>query len=360
MQPGCAQRNLVAAVARDLDHESLRGPPLAPRPYSVRPAEQEDPVLRRLLVLAVVALVAAPAALADGQMPFAAQGSPGALSPDGSIRYLALGAGANTVLAEVQTKDGTLRYEAPLLGSYGVPTIVAGGPGAGLSHDGKTLVVANPDLGMVSRFLVYDTRTLHMKNGIVLDGSFAFDALSPDASRLYLIQHTEASDGDYSHYVVRAYDLRTNRLLPGRIADRAQKSWVMDGYPLARVTSADGRWVYTLYENGGVGGYPFVHALDTVKGVAHCIGVPLTGQSGIYNLVLSLGDGGRTLAVHWKSGRPWLDVNTATWRIGYVQAGVFPWRWTGTGLGGTLALAAAAFLLRRRRAAAGPISAQAV
>ena len=50
----------------------------------------------------------------------------------------------------------------------------------------------------------------------------------------------------------------------------------MDGYPLTRVTSADGRWVYTLYQNGGVGGYPFVHALDTVRGVAHCIGVPLT------------------------------------------------------------------------------------
>ena len=317
-------------------------------------------MLRRLLVLTVAVLAAAPVALADGPLPYAMQNSSGVLSPDGSLRYLALSSGANTVLAEMQTKDGTLRMETPLLGSYGIPTIVAGGPGAGLSLDGQTLVVGNTALDMVSRFLVYNTRTLRMKNAISLDGSFAFDALSPDASRLYLIQHTEASYGDYSHYVVRAYDLRTNRLLPGRIADRTQKGWVMDGYPLTRVTSADGRWVYTLYQNGGVGGYPFIHALDTVRGVAHCIGVPLAGQSGIYNLVLSLGGGGSTLAVHWKSGRPWLDVNTAAWRVEYVKAGVFPWGWTGTGLGGGLALAAAALLLRRRRSAAGPVSVPAV
>ena len=317
-------------------------------------------MLRRLLVLAVAALVAAPAALADGQMPFAAQGSPGAVSPDGSLRYLALNAGANTVLAEVQTKDGTLHNETTLVGSYGIPSVVYGDVDEGLSHDGRTIVVGNTGLDASSRFLVFDTRTLRMTDWIVLKGSFAFDALSPDASRLYLIQHTEAKLGDYSRYVVRVYDLRTNRLLPGRIADRTQKGWVMDGYPLTRVTSADGRWVYTLYQNGGVGGYPFIHALDTVRGVAHCIGVPLAGQSGIYNLVLSLGGGGSTLAVHWKSGRPWLDVNTAAWRVEYVKAGVFPWGWTGTGLGGGLALAAAALLLRRRRSAAGPVSVPAV
>ena len=324
--------------------------------------DQEEPVARRLAILALLVFVSSgPAALADGQMPFAAQNSSGVLSPDGSLRYLALNDGPNTVLAEVQTKDGTLRMETPLVGSYGIPTIVAGGPGAGLSLDGRTLVVANPDLNTPSRFLVYDTRTMRMKDGIDLNGSFAFDALSPDGSRLYLIQHTEARLGDFSHYVVRAYDLKTNALLPGRIADRTQKGWVMDGYPLARVTSADGRFVYTLYRNGGVGGYPFVHALDTVKGVAHCIGLPLSSQSGISNLVLSLGAGGRTLAVHWKSGRPWLDVDTATWRIGYVHPRTVPWRWTGIGLGGALAFAAAAaLLLRRRREARGPVSAPAV
>src|SRR6266852_7348844 len=86
---------------------------------------------------------------------------------------------------------------------------------------------------------------------------------------LYLIQHS--STQDIQHYVVRAYDLNAHKLLPGRIADKTQKSWVMQGWAVSRVTSASGRWVYTLYANPG--GYPFIHALDTVKGVAHCVGI---------------------------------------------------------------------------------------
>ena len=59
-------------------------------------------------------------------------------------------------------------------------------------------------------------------------------------------------------------------------ADKAQAGWVMEGSPMTRATSADGRWVYTLYSRPG--GYPFVHALDTVNGVAHCIGLPWRGD----------------------------------------------------------------------------------
>ena len=73
---------------------------------------------------------------------------------------------------------------------------------------------------------------------------------------------------------MRAYDLATHTLLPGRIADKTQKSWVMQGWAVSRATTADGRWDYTLYANPG--GYPFIHALDTVRGVAHCIGLPWT------------------------------------------------------------------------------------
>ena len=270
-------------------------------------------MLRRLLVLAVAALVAAPAALADGQMPFAAQGSPGAVSPDGSLRYLALNAGANTVLAEVQTKDGTLHNETTLVGSYGIPSVVYGDVDEGLSHDGRTIVVGNTGLDASSRFLVFDTRTLRMTDWIVLKGSFAFDALSPDASRLYLIQHTEARLGDYSHYVVRAYDLTTHKLMAGRIADKTQKSWVMQGWAVSRVTSADGRWAYTLYANPG--GYPFIHALDAVKGVAHCVGLPWkqTDQNAVYNFTLALK--GSSLAVKRQDGRTWRLVDRANWRL---------------------------------------------
>jgi hypothetical protein len=253
------------------------------------------------------------------------------------------------VLAALQTRDGALRRSTTLLGSFGIPMITYD-IAAGLSHDGRTLVVGNPDLAPTSRILVLDARTLRLRNWLVLKGSFAFDALSPDGSRLYLIQHTLAADGDYAHYVVRAYDLRAHALLPGRVADRTQTGWVMDGYPLDRVTSGDGRWVYTLYQNGG-DGFPFVHALDTVRGIAHCIGLPLRNESGIYNLRLSLRGGGRSLAVHWRSGRPWLAIDTVTWRISYPRGGTASWT-IGAAAGGSaaiLAVAAGALLVRRRR-----------
>src|SRR5207237_2690765 len=91
----------------------------------------------------------------------------------------------------------------------------------------------------------------------------------------YLIQHSSADD--LQRYTVRAYDLTAHQLVPGRIADKTQKSWVMQGFAVNRATTDDGRWVYTLYMNPG--GYPFIHALNTVRGVAHCIGLPWTATN---------------------------------------------------------------------------------
>jgi hypothetical protein len=120
----------------------------------------------------------------------------------------------------------------------------------------------------------------------------------------------------------------------------------MAGYAVTPTTSADGRWVYTLYQKPS--GEPFVHALDTVRGVAYCIDLP--PSKGLYNIVLSLRNHDRTLAVHWRSGRPWLRVAVGSWRISKVRAG-FPWAWVGAGVGGGLVLlsAGAALLLWRRR-----------
>jgi hypothetical protein len=215
---------------------------------------------------------------------------------------------------------------------------------AGLSRDGRTLVAQTLTSGNPTSFLVLNTRTMRVREQFTLKGNFSFDALSPDASRLYLIQRVDANN--YSRYIVRAYDLKAHRLLPGRIADRTQKSWVMQGDALTRTTSLGGRWVYTLYMNNG--GTPFIHALDTVKGVAHCIGIPWasTDQGGLGNVVLSLH--GKRLAVHWRSGRSWLNVDTASWRISSAPGSGFPWRWLGLGLG-VIAAAGALLLLARRR-----------
>jgi hypothetical protein len=194
----------------------------------------------------------------------------------------------------------------------------------GLSQDGRTLVLASTSgpYSTPTRFLVVDARRLKVIRTITLPGSFSFDALSPDASSLYLIQYAHASRYNLTHYVVREYDMHTNRLLPGKIADRTEDEKTMTGYAMTRTTSADGRWVYTLYQKQNR--EAFVHALDTVGAVAHCIDLP--ENRGLYNIVLSLRNNGRTLAVHWRSGRPWLNVAIGSWRISYPSAG-FPWAW---------------------------------
>lgn len=302
-----------------------------------------------LSLFAAVALCVAPAAAADGPGPFAQQGGTGALSRDGTTRFVAVPAssGRGTVIEAVSTKDGTVRAWQDVDGSYGIPTIAYTASGDSLSHDGRTLVLGDISGTAPSSFLVYGTRTLALRNWVTLPGHFTFDALSPNGERLYLVQYTRPRY-DLAHYVVRVYDLRRNRLLPGRVADRAQKSWVMNGFPVTRTTSSDGRWVYTLYQSGG-NGYAFIHALDTVRGVAHCIGLPLTGSAALYNLVLSLHGG--TLAVHWRSGRPFLEVDTATWRVTPASR-PFPRLWVGLGAAAALLVlggSVGALLLRRRR-----------
>jgi hypothetical protein len=322
---------------------------------------------RRSFVLAVLfvsMLAAAPAAAGDGPMPGAMQGGAGLLlsagGPGGGTRLVAVGTQTqpqpSTTLEVVSTKDGFVQRWADYWGEWGIPTVTGySGTGEGLSADGKTVVlgdIANTYPRTKSSFLVIDRSNLLIRRAIQLKGDFAYDAISPNGHRLYLIQHVDANDT--TKYVVRGYDLETGTLLPGRIADRTQKGWVMAGYPQARVISPSGRWVYTLYQPAMPGSFPFIHALDTVRGVAHCVGLPWPNanatMNGFYNMRLSLRSGGDTLAVHWLSGRPWLTVNTGNWRISADHGAAFPWAWVAGGLMGAGALAGiGAVLLRRRR-----------
>jgi hypothetical protein len=212
-------------------------------------------------------------------------------------------------------------------------------------------------LGASTTFLVLTPWQMLVRDRIVLKGQFSFDALSPDGSRLYLIHFAH---GDQLHYVVRAYDMATHRLLPGRIADKAQRGWVMQGVASSRVASPDGRWVYTLYSNPS--GYGFVHALDTVRGVAHCVGIPVTDQSAVGNLRMTLR--GSSLALGWHDGRVFRTIDTRTWRMTRpipVRAGGGGRSSVAVVAGGAglavlpvLAVAALVLLRRRRRASGQP------
>jgi hypothetical protein len=293
-------------------------------------------VHRLVAAVAVVMFFASGSvALADG-VSYISQGGLGVLAPDGKTRYVALPTRSSTAIERVRVRGGRVTGWATLAGFWGIPAPTAGANGAeGLTYDGRRLVVTTPGFAP-SKFAVIDAKTLRVIDRFTLNGSFAYDALSPDGNTLYLIQHVDSSN--INRYVVRAYVLSSHTLLPGRIADKTQLDWVMEGSAVTRATSADGRWVYTLYQRPG--GYPFVHALDTVSGVAHCTGLPWRGdQTPLWNIRLTLRDEGKTLAMRWKSGKPWLTMNTSSWRLTHVHPGSgFPWQWLAFGAAGFLAL----------------------
>ena len=199
--------------------------------------------------------------------------------------------------------------QATIHGAYGIPTLITSNTPLGLFRDGSRVVLQNVGIQKRSSFVVLRLADLHIEQTIDLDGSWAFDALSPDGRTLYLIHHT--SD-DFQHYVVRAYDLGAQRLRPGRIADKAQASWVMQGWPASRAVTTNGRWVYTLYSNPG--GFPFVHALDTMRGVAHCVGFAWHGsQDPLLGYRLRV-QGDRLLVLR-PSGAVYRAIDRTTWAV---------------------------------------------
>ena len=259
----------------------------------------------KTLLAVLTALVIVPAASAAYPTPFASQGTDvGLYNLDHSIQFFALKDAAGT---RIKAGDRS----QVITGSWGIPMLTYNGLAGGLFHDGSAFVLQGTAIGKTSKFAIVGTSDLALRDTITLNGYYGFDALSPDGSMLYLIKHV--STQDFQHYIVRAFDLRSHELLAGRIADKTQKSWVMQGAAVARVTSPAGRWVYTLYVNPG--GYPFVHALDTVNGVAHCVGIPWKAikQDPVYQFALSLK--GSKLAVKWANGSTYRVITTGTWRV---------------------------------------------
>jgi hypothetical protein len=259
------------------------------------------------------ALLAAGAAADGGPSPGVLTGEAGVLAPDGASRYVVLPAGPRSALASVSTRDGRVLRYRPLKGAWGIPLVAFDGSAGGLSADGRTLVLASvPTVPFprTTRFAVLDAPRLRLRQTVALRGSFSFDALSPDARTLYVIQHL--SESDLFRYVVRALDLRTGRL-GGAIVDKREAEEQMSGYPVTRATSRDGRWVYTLYRNDE--GHPFVHALDAVHAQAICIDLPWHGsQDGVWQLRLRLSAGEAKLLVT-RAGKTVATIDRGSHRL---------------------------------------------
>jgi hypothetical protein len=279
------------------------------------------------LVLATSFIAAERASGKGGSIvPGVAYGGEGVTAPGSVDRYVTLYAGARTMIARVQ-QDGGRVLRTRSGGGYGIPAVTVEGDADGLSADGSTLVLVpeNARLGRERTTLrILHAPNLRNRDRITLDGAFTFDAISPDGSRIYLIEYP--SPPDTTRYLVRALDVRSGRLDPEPILDPDETPGDMRGYPVRRATSPEGRWAYTLY--GGAGEHPFIHALDTVEGRAVCIDLDEIG--GIYRMrhLQMSPDGSEFTVAHRKRG-PVAVVDTATFAVSdpsrSTDGGGFPW-----------------------------------
>lgn len=306
--------------------------PLA-RIWVMSPKEE---IVKKLLaalpaVLLALALVAAPTAASAKGLTASVQGATvsglpfryAAIAPN-APRLLSAGDKANTftVVARIDKRGGRIGRWWYLPGRYSIPAAAYDDRAGGLSADGGTLVL--------SRFSwIYPPRTtglaildtnLHLRHPRIerrhairrvrLSDSFSFDAISPDGSTIYLIEHLSSVYG--GAYRVRALDTSSDELLPGAIVDPEEPWERMSGLAVSRVTSADGRWAYTLYAGYGGGRRdgrgapgirdPFIHALDTVEGRAICIDLPqLEDGREPFAFDLAAGENGRLVV--FKRGR---------------------------------------------------------
>ena len=254
--------------------------------------------MKRMLVLVTaLAAVWAAVAAADGGGPSPGEsfGSPGVVGPKGTIRYVTVPAGRGTLLEAVSTRTGMVQRWRYLRGSFGIPLVAFDNQGGGLSRSGRRLVLVSHQSTELTRIAVVDPATLRPRTRLRLAGWWAFDALSPTGSLLYLIQYKGSpSQAGVQSYAVRALNLNTRRLYASPIVDRREPDEKMTGMPMTRVESGDG-WAFTFYSRTKK--EPFVHALDTVHRRAFCIDVPWKRSADdLWRTRLRL-DGGRVLVM---------------------------------------------------------------
>jgi len=218
-----------------------------------------------LVFIALFAFLPATAA-ADGLPAVGIDAQP-LSAPGGDTEFVTKSGKHATRLIEQARYGGTLR-ERRLAGTFSMPAVAYDGSPGGISADGRTLVLISPRTRYPRRrttFALIDARSLRVRGHIGLRGDFSFDAISPNGRLMYLVQYDPR---DFGEYAVRAYDIRARRLLAKPIVDPREPDEEMYGVPVTRVTSADGRWAYTLYDSRE---HPFVHALDTSGRTAACI-----------------------------------------------------------------------------------------
>ncbi len=134
----------------------------------------------------------------------------------------------------------------------------------GASQNGSRAVLERTQTRATSFAIVSGSRQRTVRLGA---GHWSFDALR--GSKLFLIETLKVG------YQVRLFDLAGNRLAAAPLKDPGESATIL-GAPFARASSADGRYLFTLYI-GGDGG-AMIHVLDLVAGTARCVDLPGGGS----------------------------------------------------------------------------------
>jgi hypothetical protein len=146
----------------------------------------------------------------------------------------------------------------------------------GVSQDGSRAVLSRAQTRSTTFQIVSQTKQRRVVLG---KNNWSFDALSGD--KLYLLQWLKQG------YVVRLYNLATNKLDPQALKNEADSPLIV-GSPWSRVSTSEGRYLLTLYITPA--GKAMIHELDTRSGTARCIDLPGSGSfnsASSYSLTLS-------------------------------------------------------------------------
>jgi hypothetical protein len=247
--------------------------------------------MKRLLVLALLVLVPAPASLADGcPLPCSGQTAsppyskllyvqpggvrgeliaystatrqavfslpPGMASADGRTYYTSYHARKATGLRRFHVPTARHVDEWKLPGRWDLEGVSPTGRWAALTQRTRSHTWV----------LVVDGRSGKRAHVLRLRGNFEVETVSRDGKRMFLIEHLAGRS-----YNVREYDLSRERLVANPL--RAQGVKIMAGYAWSGVASPDGHWLLTLYLSTP-NGLAFVHALDLEESKPACISLP--------------------------------------------------------------------------------------
>jgi len=243
--------------------------------------------MKRLLLVAILFAAFVPASSRAGACsPLNCSPSQFALAR-GSM--LAVRIGADKPLRVIDLRTGATRWRLPagivsgnvlvhqdgsLLTWYSLTTgarlrdAVAQQRGAfelvGLAQNGQQAVLARTQHRSTTFALVSPSAQRIVKLG---GNRWSFDALNRD--NLFLIRYL------HTGYEIRLFHVGSGVLEKAALKDPKGSSTIW-GSPWSRLSSADGRYVFTLYlgPNGGA----MVHVLDTRDATARCVDLPGTGS----------------------------------------------------------------------------------